>query len=83
MANLDETHTGTSELLQSGAIGVARSFIHGNRCAIDKTVKETCMKLAKSRSDSGGSGSSNKGIAGNNDAYQHWRRIIQEPSKLC
>ena len=83
MVNLDETHTGTSELLQRGKIGVVRSFIPGNRCAIDKTVEETSMKHSKSRSDSGGSGSSNTGIAGNNDAYLHWRRTTYELSKQC
>ena len=65
VANLDETHPGASELLQRGAISVARSFIPGNRCAVDKTMEETFMKHAKSRSGAGGSGTGIRGIAGN------------------
>ena len=70
VANLDESHPGATELLQRGAISVARSFIPGNRCAVDKTMEETFMKHAKSRSGAGGSGTGISGIAGNYDAYQ-------------
>ena len=64
VANLDETHTGASELLKRGAISVARSFIPGNRCAVDKTMEETFIKHAKSRSGAGGSRTGISGIAG-------------------
>ena len=39
VAYLEETNTGATELLQRGAISVAISFIPGNRCAVDKTMK--------------------------------------------
>ena len=81
VANLDETHPGASELLKRGAISVARSFIPRNICALDKTVEETFMKHAKSRSGAGGSGTGISGIAGNYDAYQRWVRTIHERSK--
>ena len=79
--NLDETHPGASELLKRGAISVARSFIPGNRCAVDKTMEETFMKHAKSRSGAGGSGTGISSIAGNYDAYQRWVRTTHERSK--
>ena len=72
VANLDESHPGATELLQRDAVSVARSFIPGNRCAVDKTMEETFMRHAKSRSRSGGSGTGISGIAGNYDAYQRW-----------
>ena len=81
VANLDETHPGASALLQRGAISVARSFIPGNRCAVDKTMEETFMKHAKSRSGGGVSGTGISGIAGNYDAYQRWVRTTHERSK--
>lgn len=81
VANLDENCPGASELLQRGAISVARSFIPGNRCAVDKTMEETFMKHAKSRSGAGGSGTGISGIAGNYDAYQRWVRTTHERSK--
>ena len=81
VANLDETHPGASELLKRGAISLARSFIPGNRCAVDKTMEETFMKHAKSRSGAGGSGTGISGIAGNYDAYQRWVRTTHEWSK--
>lgn len=36
------------DLLNKGAIGVARSLIPGSLCAVDKTMEETFMKFAKS-----------------------------------
>ena len=81
VANLDESHPGATELLQRGTISVARSFIPGNRCAVDKTMEETFMKHAKSRSGAGGSGTGISGIAGNYDAYQRWVRTTHERSK--
>ena len=70
VANLDKTHPGASKLLKRGAISVARSFIPGNRCAVDKTMEETFMKHAKSRNGAGEIGTGISGIAGNYDAYQ-------------
>ncbi len=41
LANIEESHPGATDLLERGAISVARSFIPGNRCAVDKTMEET------------------------------------------
>ena len=81
IANINESHPGASDLLKRGAISVARSFIPANRCAVDKTMEETFMKHAKSRSGTGGSGSGVTGIARNYDAYQRWVRTTHERSK--
>ncbi|MCG7882443.1 MAG: hypothetical protein JAY96_12745 [Candidatus Thiodiazotropha endolucinida] len=81
IANIDETHPGATDLLQRGAMSVARSFIPGNRCAVDKTMEETFMKHAKSRSGAGGSGAGVTGITSNYDAYQRWVRTTHERSK--
>ena len=51
MLNVDENHPGAEKLLKRGAGNVARSFIPGNRCAVEKTIAETFMKYAKSRWD--------------------------------
>ena len=50
----------------------ARSFIPGNRCAVDKTIEETFMKNAKSRS---GIGSGCTGLSGIT-AYQDESRLF-------
>ena len=47
LANLEETHPGAVELLKRGAMSVARSFIPGNRCAVDKTMEDTFMRHVK------------------------------------
>ena len=39
MANIEESHHGATELLKRGAISVSKSFIPGNRCAVDKTME--------------------------------------------
>ena len=49
MANVEENLPNAEALLRRAAISVARSFIPGNRCAVDKTIEETFMKNAKSR----------------------------------
>ena len=49
LANIDYSHPGASELIQSGAFSVARSFVPSSRSAVDKTIEETFMKHAKSR----------------------------------
>lgn len=59
IANIELSHPGSIDLLRKGAISVARSFVPGNWCAVDKTIEETIMKNTKSR---GGSGSSSAGL---------------------
>ena len=78
LANVDETHPGASELLTGGAISVARSFVPGNRCAVDKTIEETFMKHAKSHGGSGGCGAGLTGILTNVKAYQRWVKTTHE-----
>lgn len=48
MTNLELSHPGAMELIDSGVIAVARSLIPGSLCAVDKTMEETFMKFAKS-----------------------------------
>lgn len=81
VANIEETHPGATDVLQRGAISVARSFIPGNRCAVDKTMEETFMKHAKSHGGAGGSGAGITGISSNYEAYQRWVRTTHERSK--
>ncbi len=81
VANIDESHPGASEMLKRGAISVARSFIPGNRCAVDKTMEETFMKHAKSHGGAGSSGAGLSGLVNNYDAYQRWVRTTQERAK--
>ena len=81
LANIELTHPGSSELLKRGAISVARSFIPGNRCAVDKTIEETIMKHAKSRGGAGGAGVGLSGILTNYDAYQRWAKTAHERAK--
>ena len=78
LANIDETHPGASELLKAGAISVARSYVPGNRCAVDKTIEETFMKHAKSHGGSGGCGAGLTGILTNFNAYQRWVKTTHE-----
>ena len=48
MTNLELSHPGAMELIDRGAIAVARSLIPGSLCEVDKTMEETFMKFAKS-----------------------------------
>ena len=48
MTNIDKTHPGAKDLLSKGAIAVARFMIPGALSAVDKTMKETFMRFAKS-----------------------------------
>ena len=48
MNNIDKTHPGAKDLLKKGGIAVARSLIPGSLSAVDKTMKESFMKFAKS-----------------------------------
>jgi len=74
IANIEVSHPGATELLRRGAISVARSFIPGNRCAVDKTMEETFMRHAKSHGGAGGNATGVSGILTNYDAYQRWVR---------
>ncbi len=82
MANIEETHPGSSDLLQRGGISVARSFIPGSRCDVDKTMEETFMKAAKSHAGAGGSAAGLSGILTNYDAYQRWVKTTHERSQF-
>ena len=48
LTSIDKTHPGAKELLEKGAIAVARSLIPGALSAVDKTMEEGFMKFAKS-----------------------------------
>ena len=48
LTNMEITHPGAKNLLTKGAIAVARSMIPGSLSAVDKTMKETFMRFAKS-----------------------------------
>ena len=43
LANIECSHPGATEMLKrvAGAFSAARSFIPGNRSAVDKTIEET------------------------------------------
>ncbi|XP_068203606.1 uncharacterized protein [Palaemon carinicauda] len=81
LANIDETHPGATELLKLGAISVARSYIPGNQCAVDKTIEETFMKHAKSNAGAGGKGTGVSGLLGNFEAYRRWAKTAHERSR--
>ena len=69
LANIDHSHPGACDLLKQGAISVARSFVPGNRCDMDKTMEETFMKHAKSKGGAEGSGAGASGLLTNYNAY--------------
>ena len=78
IANLDFSHPGAVNEIKLGVISVARSFIPGNRCAVDKTMEETFMKHAKSKA---GAGAGISGITQNHGAYQRWVKTTHQRSK--
>ena len=78
LSNIETSHPGSSDLLKRGAISVARSFIPGNRCAVDKTMEETFMRHAKSRG--GGAGAGVSGVLSNHEAYQRWALSMHQRS---
>jgi hypothetical protein len=57
---------------------VARSFVPGNRCPVDKTIEEIFMKLSKSHGGAGGGSAGLSGLLSNSDAYQRWVRAAHE-----
>ncbi len=77
LANIENSHPGATDMLRSGAISVARSFIPGNRAAVDKTMEETFMRHAKSRT----AGSGLSGLVTNHSAYQRWIRTTHARSQ--
>ena len=56
MENIEVNHPNAEALLKRGAISIARSFIHGNRCAVGETIDEMFMKNSKSRGGMGSGG---------------------------
>ena len=78
LTNLEKSHQGGKELLQKGAISVARSLIPGNLYAVDKTMEEVFMRFAKSRGGTGGSGLT--GILQNFGTLQRWIRTASKKS---
>ena len=80
LANIDHSHPGARDLLKQGAISVARSFVPGNGCDVDKTMEETFMKHAKSKGWAGGSGAGASGLLTNYNAYQMWIRTTHARS---
>ena len=70
LQNIDQTHPGAKELLEKGALSVARSLLLGCRNPVDLTTEQTFMKYAKSKG--GGTGVGIIGITKNHKAYQRW-----------
>ena len=81
LVNIEETHPGATELLKLGAISVARTFIPGNMCAVDKTIEETFMRHAKSQAGPSGQGAGVLGLLNNYEAYRRWARTAHERSR--
>ena len=81
IANIELSHPCSTELLKQGAFSVARSFIPGNRCAVDKTMEETFMRNAKSKGGAFAAGTGLTGIASNYQAYQKWVRTTHQRAK--
>ena len=70
LQNIDQTHPGTKELLEKGALCVARSLLPDCHNPVHLTIEQTFMKHAKSRG--GGTGVGIFGITKNPTAYQCW-----------
>ena len=81
ITNIETSHPGATELLRRGAFSMARSFIPGNRCEVEKTIEEPFMKQSKSRGRSGSSGAGLTGLQTNYGAYQRWTRSASERAK--
>lgn len=82
IANIEQSHPGSTDLLTRGAMSVARSFVPGSRSAVDKTIEETFMKHSKSRGGSGSSGAGLTGLQTNFNAYQRWAKSAKERAKF-
>lgn len=81
LTNIETTHPGATDLLKMGAISVARSFVPGSQCPVDKTIEETFMRHAKSRAGPGSRGAGVSGLLQNYEAYRRWARTAHERSK--
>ena len=81
IVNIEFNHPGALDDIKLGVISVARSFIPGNRCAVDKTIEETFMKHAKSKGGAGGGSTGICGLTKNLGAYQRWIRSMHERCK--
>ena len=57
-------------MLESGAIGIARSLTPGNLTEVDKTIEIELMKWLESSCGAGGAGIT--GLLTNEGAYQRW-----------
>ena len=79
--NIGKTHPGATELLKFDAITVARLFIPANRCAVDKTIKKTLTRHAKSQTGPGRRGAGISGLLNNHKAYRRWARTAHERSR--
>ena len=47
LTNLESTHLGAMNLIDSCVLGAARTLIPGSLCDINRTMEETFMKFAK------------------------------------
>ena len=79
---MEFSHPGAVEEVKLGVISVARPFIPGNKCAIDKTMEETFMKHAKSKGGAGGLGAGICGLTKIYAAYHRWGRTLHEKCKF-
>ena len=82
LANIEQTHPGARTLLEKGAFSVARSFIPGNRCLVDKTIEETFMKHSKSHGGTGGCGAGLSGLVTDYKADQRWVKTAHERAQF-
>ena len=47
LTNLELTHLGAMDLIDSGVLGAARTLMPESLCDIDRTIEETSMKFAE------------------------------------
>ena len=80
LANSGTLHPGAEDLIKRGAVSVARSFIPGSRCDVDKTMEETFLRHAKSHGRAGTSEIRALGFFTNYEAYQRWARTTHARS---
>ena len=81
LTNIEETYPGATDLLKMGAISVARSFVPGSQCPVDRTIEETFMCHAKFRAYPGSRGAGVSGLLQNYEEFSHWARTAHERSK--
>ena len=82
LANIEQTHPGARTILEKGAFSVARSFIPGNRCPVDKTILETFMKHSKSHGGTGGCGAGLSGLVNDYKTYQRCVKTAHERAQF-